>query len=225
MGLPVRKEDRIYTYADYLSWPDDERWELIDGVAYNMSPAPGRQHQEIVGTIFNELFQYLKVKPCKVYVSPFDVRLPEHPDEQEEEITTVVQPDVSVFCDESKLDDRGARGAPDIAAEVLSPNTSVKDLREKLLLYERVGVREYWIVDPANRIMWVYRLVEPGKTGREGSRAGEQEQAEHARQNKPRLSGQKIGTYGKPEVYGPEDTLTSRVLEGFSLELSSVFTH
>ncbi|RKX73785.1 MAG: hypothetical protein DRP87_18245, partial [Spirochaetes bacterium] len=208
-----------YTYADYLSWPDDERWELIDGVAYNMSPAPGRQHQEISITISGEIYDFLKDKPCHVYAAPFDVRLPENPDEQDKEITTVVQPDVSVFCDESKLDERGATGAPDIAVEILSPYTSVKDQREKLALYERFGVREYWIVDPANCIMWVYRLVEPGRTGQEGCRSG--------KERRPQLGGSEshTATYGKPEVYGPEDTFTSRVMEGFSLELSSVFPH
>ncbi len=90
MGIPMRKKDRMYTYADYLRWPEDERWELIDGVAYNMSPSPNRQHQEIVGTIFSELFQYLKDKPCKVYVSPFDVRLAAGKEAADDEIINVV---------------------------------------------------------------------------------------------------------------------------------------
>ncbi len=102
----VGKEDRVYTYADYLTWPDDEQWELIDGVAYNMSPAPDRRHQDIVGEIFVSLYTVLTGSPCKVSIAPFDVRLSDSPQQEDDEITNVVQPDVSVFCDESDLDEK-----------------------------------------------------------------------------------------------------------------------
>lgn len=193
MGIPMQKEDRAFTYADYLSWPAEERWELIDGAAYDMSPAPNRRHQGIVGTIFGELYKFLQDKPCNVYVSPFDVRLATQKDAADDEIINVVQPDVSVFCSEEKLDDAGALAAPDIAVEVLSPYTSVKDQREKLVLYERFGVQEYWIIDPANQTLLVYSLSGGG------------------------------GGYGKPAVYGPEDSFTSSVVEGFELKLAGVF--
>jgi Uma2 family endonuclease len=192
---------RICTYADYLSWPDEERWELIDGAAYDMSPAPNRQHQGIVMLVSGELYQFLQDKPCEVYVAPFDVRLADEPGAPEEEIINVVQPDVSVYCRETdQLDDAGAVAAPDIAVEVLSPYTSVKDQREKLRLYERFGVTEYWIVDPANKTLSVYTL---------GA----------AREN---AAPPKEG-YAKPAVYGPEDTFRSGVLEGFELELGGLF--
>jgi hypothetical protein len=90
MGLPKRKEDRIYTYADYLTWPDEERWELIDGVAYDMSPAPNRRHQEIVGKFFIELANFLENRACSVYFAPFDVRLTDTPGAPDEEIRNVV---------------------------------------------------------------------------------------------------------------------------------------
>jgi Uma2 family endonuclease len=233
MSEPAKKDDRIYTYADYCRWPDDERWELIDGVAYNMSPAPGRQHQEISGEIFAAIHSFLKDKPCRVYAAPFDVRLPEHARQEDDEITTVVQPDVSVFCNKEYLDEHGAVGPPDIAVEILSPYTSVKDQREKLELYERFGVTEYWIVDPANRVMWVYRLggfAAPSRIERTGARnsgrvqSGEAESTGHEEAAAQRAGGHgRPEGYGRPPVYGPEDTFSTRVLDGFSLQLNEVF--
>ena len=102
------KTDKKYTYKDYLGWDDGERWELIDGEAYNMTPGPGRVHQEISGEIFRLFANYFKDKPCKVYAAPFDVRLSEK-SQSEEETDTVVQPDILVVCDRSKLDDKAAR--------------------------------------------------------------------------------------------------------------------
>ncbi|MBI4778088.1 Uma2 family endonuclease [Candidatus Desantisbacteria bacterium] len=140
MGFAARKKEERFTYGDYLKWPDEERWELIDGVAYDMSPAPSRRHQEVVGELFRQFATYLLGKSCKVYVAPFDVRLPEC-DEADEDIITVVQPDIIVVCDRDKLDDKGGRGAPDIVIEILSPWTAKKDLRTKYNLYERHRVR------------------------------------------------------------------------------------
>ncbi|MBI4778090.1 Uma2 family endonuclease, partial [Candidatus Desantisbacteria bacterium] len=129
MGFEARKKEERFTYGDYLKWPDDQRWELIDGVAYDMSPAPSRKHQKVVGELFAQFHSYLKDKSCEVYVAPFDVRLPEvdegvAPLAADEEIITVVQPDIVVVCDRDKLDDRGGRGAPDIVIEILSPWTA-----------------------------------------------------------------------------------------------------
>jgi len=162
MALPARKIDEHYTYTDYMTWPEDERWELIDGVAWNMSPAPTRKHQGICINILRELSGYLKDKDCNIYGAPFDVRLPDGL-QSDDSVDTVVQPDISVFCDEKRLDDRGAVGAPDMVVEILSPSTAAKDLREKFYLYEKVGVKEYWIVDPANETLTVYALDKNGK--------------------------------------------------------------
>jgi Uma2 family endonuclease len=154
MTHPAHKLDK-YTYADYLTWPETERWEIIEGVPYNMSPAPLREHQDILGNIFTEFKKFLKGKHCKSYVAPFDVRLAENTSE-DVLVETVVQPDISVFCDEKKLDRRGANGAPDLIVEILSESTRNKDLNRKLLLYQRYGVREYWIVDPETNTILQY---------------------------------------------------------------------
>lgn len=158
MGLARRDHD-YHTYADYLAWPEDVRYELIDGVAYLMAPAPTLDHQDIAGEIYFQLRRALEGKPCRAFIAPVDVRLPKA-DEADERIDTVVQPDVLVVCDEAKLDRRGVRGAPDFVAEVLSPATASHDQLLKRQVYERAGVLEYWLVHPADRILTVYRLVD-----------------------------------------------------------------
>lgn len=165
-----------YTYADYLSWPEEERWELIDGIPYNMTPAPSRVHQEISVELARQMANYLIGKTCRLYTAPFDVRLPQG-EEKEEEIGTVVQPDLLVVCDESKLDERGCKGPPDLIVEILSPQTAAKDMKTKRDLYERVGVKEYWLVDPNNKTVLIYMAGSDGRYGRpEAYAAGEQVQ-------------------------------------------------
>lgn len=163
--------DRLWTYADYCGWPEGERWELIDGVAFAMVPAPTRLHQQMVGDLYYVLRRKLEGRPCHVYPSPFDVRLPDT-DEGDEQTHTVVQPDISVFCSEAHLDDKGARGAPDLVVEILSPSTSSKDSIIKRALYERHGVPEYWVVDPETRTLYQFvlesgRYTEPAVLGAE----------------------------------------------------------
>ena len=154
-----------YTYGDYLTWPDDVRYELIDGVAYLMAPAPTLEHQDIAGEIYYQLRQQLEGKPCRPYIAPVDVRLPKR-NEADEAIDTVVQPDVIVVCDQGKLDRRGVRGAPDFVVEVLSPSTAFHDHKRKREVYERAGVKEYWLVDPVERTIHIYRLDENGRYGK-----------------------------------------------------------
>lgn len=137
MGLAL-KDDKKYTWQDYLTWPDSERWEVIDGTAYNMTPSPSFNHQKIVGNIYGILREKLRGKPCTPAIAPLDVYYDD---------TNFVQPDVMVVCDKSKIKDR-IYGAPDLIIEVLSPHTSLKDKREKKGLYERFGVKEYIIADP-----------------------------------------------------------------------------
>jgi Uma2 family endonuclease len=138
------KQESHYTYADYLTWPDDERWELIGGVPYAMS-APQTRHQSISRNLTWLLQNFLQGKPCKLFYAPFDVRLCA---EDEDDSDTVVQPDVVVVCDPSKLDDKGCKGVPDFIVEILSPGSLRHDRWTKYNLYQRAGVREYWIVDP-----------------------------------------------------------------------------
>jgi Uma2 family endonuclease len=156
MGLSKR-DTAYHTYADYSTWPDDVRCELVDGVAYLMAPAPGRVHPEVVGEIYRQVANALQGGPCRTYVAPFDVRLPKA-GEPDDRVDTVVQPDVLVVCDERKLDERGLRGAPDWVVEVLSPATASHDQTIKLAAYERAGVPEVWLVHPTDSVVTVYRL-------------------------------------------------------------------
>ena len=139
----------MYTYRKYCEMDDDgNRYEIIDGVPYLMA-APFRQHQRILGDIYFRLRMFLQGKSCDVYLSPLDVRLAIY-GEVGDDVVNVVQPDVMVFCDRNKLDDKGAIAAPDIAIEILSPSSLQNDRYRKFNLYEKAGVREYWIVDGAN---------------------------------------------------------------------------
>ncbi|HEY5512760.1 MAG TPA: Uma2 family endonuclease [Geomonas sp.] len=165
MGPLAENKDEHFTYGDYLKWDDSERWELIDGIAYNMTPAPSRFHQQVSIELCFQLVNHLRDTTCKVYAAPFDVRLLEA-DEADESVTTVVQPDISVICDPSKLDDRGCKGSPDLIVEILSPATARKDWKEKFLRYERAGVREYWIADPSGKTVTVFKRSDAGLFGR-----------------------------------------------------------
>jgi len=133
------KKDERYTYNDYLCWPVDERWELINGIAYAMSPAPKTAHQRLSVLLSSAIFNYLEDKSCEVFTAPFDVKLAED---------TVVQPDLSIICDKDKIDEKACNGAPDLVIEILSDSTAYKDMTEKRLLYEKHGVKEYWIINP-----------------------------------------------------------------------------
>ncbi len=159
------KTDRHYTYADYRTWPEDERWELIHGEAWNMSAAPSLNHQRISMRLGRWIDSYLDGRPCEVVAAPVDVLFAADPDQPEDEVDTVVQPDLVVVCDPSKLYTRGCRGAPDWVIEILSPYTSSKDMHQKRELYEEQGVREYWIIDPAGQYVHVYLLEENGRFG------------------------------------------------------------
>ncbi|MCC6473401.1 MAG: Uma2 family endonuclease [Burkholderiales bacterium] len=163
MGLARRDSSRC-TYADYLIWPDEPRCELVDGIAYAMALAPSPEHQGFVVHLSYQLVRALEGTPCRVFVAPLDVRLAD-PQAGDDAVDTVVQPDLLVVCDASKIDERGVRGAPDWIAEVLSPATASHDQIIKLSAYERAGVREYWLVHPGDRIVTVYRLA-GGRYGR-----------------------------------------------------------
>ncbi|MDA3955580.1 Uma2 family endonuclease [Oceanispirochaeta sp.] len=163
MGIPVKKSDHKFTYGEYRLWPEDERWELIEGTAYNMSPAPSRRHQKILVLLLNKMSKILEDSHCEVYPAPFDVFFPDSDSIDHKEINsveTVVQPDLSVICDPEKLIDKGCYGPPDLIIEILSPSTAKKDLNEKFRLYESRGVKEYWVVDPGNRYIREFRLQE-----------------------------------------------------------------
>lgn len=165
MVLPNLKLDDRFSYADYLTWDDGQRWELIDGQAYCMTPAPNRRHQAWLGELHRQFSNHLVDKPCQVYLAPFDVRLPDAPEDGDDETITVVQPDIVVVCDHGKLDDRGCKGAPDLVVEILSPSTSKRDITVKYELYQRHGVTEYWLFYPNEKLLQLYRLGEDGRYG------------------------------------------------------------
>ena len=164
MVEPVRQDDIAYNYADLLTLPEDQRWELIDGVLYDMTPAPSRRHQGILAQLHLQFGAFLADSPCRVYFAPFDVRLPKA-SENAMTSTTVVQPDLAVVCDREKLDDRGCVGSPSLVVEIISPSTAKKDLRAKFRAYERAGVQEYWIIYPSEKMLEVFTLDEHGKYG------------------------------------------------------------
>jgi len=194
MGNPNLAPKERFTYRHYKTWPDSERWELIEGRAWAMSPAPKSRHQRLVGRLHRWIGNFLEGKPCEAFIAPFDVLLPEG-DEPDDEIDSVVQPDIVVYCDRGKLTEAGARGAPDLVVEVLSPSTSKKDQNDKFSLYERHGVREYWVLEPADRWLMLYRLTPSGKYA-------EGELRERLRE------------------YGP---IASGVLEGFAVDPKELF--
>lgn len=174
---------KVYTYTDYLTWQFKERVELLAGKIFRISPGPSRRHQEIVLEIGAQFHQYLKGEKCKAYVAPFDVRLsPEN----------VVQPDVCVICDPSKLDDAGCKGAPELVAEIISPSSVKRDLKIKFDLYEKYGVQEYWVIDPLHQTVTQHVLDTSG----------------HYKTVKP---------------YALDGLLKSACLEGFQLDLSTIF--
>jgi Uma2 family endonuclease len=153
-----------YTYADYLTWYDDVRRELIDGLIYLMS-APILLHAKISREITLAMGWFIKKRKrkCQIFYAPFDVRLPKNNETADDKVENVVQPDICVVCDPSKLDERGCIGAPDLMVEVLSPSTAKLDWEKKFDLYEVSGVREYWIVDPKEKAVHIFLLQPDGK--------------------------------------------------------------
>ena len=158
MAIPAEKTH--FTYADYLTWDESERVELIDGVPVALA-SPSDVHQEIVVELTRQLANFLEGKKCRVYPAPFDVRLFERDEDTPNDVDNVLQPDLMVVCDRSKVDRRGVHGAPDLIIEVLSPSTARHDRLVKLNQYQRAGVREYWIVSPEERTAQVF-LYEEG---------------------------------------------------------------
>lgn len=155
-GLDLNK---TYSYADYMQWQFSETVELIKGKIALMSPAPKRIHQEASGYLFVRMAYFFQNNACKFYAAPFDVRLPKNAQDPENKIFTVVQHDICVVCDLSKLDENGCKGAPDLIVEITSRSTQQRDFHEKFSLYEEAGVNEYWIADPLEKAIYQNHLV------------------------------------------------------------------
>ena len=166
--------NKRYTYADYLTWMDDARRELFDGFIKLMTPSPSSKHQEL-SVNFTVLFGgFLIHKQCKIYHAPSDVRFPKDiNNKSDKQVYTVLQPDLYVVCDLSKIDARGCLGAPDLIIEIISPKNSLRDTRDKFAIYQEHGVREYWIVGPNDETVTVFVLDENGKFQFKGMFAGD----------------------------------------------------
>jgi Uma2 family endonuclease len=156
MAFPSEKDQLRFSWNDYKDWPETERWQIIDGQAFNMTAAPTIRHQKITGNLYSAIREQLKGKSCTPFVAPTDVVFDDY---------NIVQPDVLVVCDKNRITDANIQGAPELVIEVLSPSNSLMDKRLKLQLYERFGVPEYLLVDPLNDLVERYTLVE-GAYGR-----------------------------------------------------------
>ncbi|MCC7296813.1 MAG: Uma2 family endonuclease [Bacteroidia bacterium] len=147
--------NKIYTYLDYLKWTFSERVELIKGKVVNMSPAPGSIHQTVIGDLYYLFRMCFQNHPCRLFIAPFDVRLPLDSGIKD---STVVQPDLCVVCDTKKIDKKGCNGVPDLILEIVSPGNLRHDLDTKFALYQEAGVSEYWIVHPSEKMILIYTL-------------------------------------------------------------------
>ncbi|OPZ83812.1 MAG: hypothetical protein BWY74_04370 [Firmicutes bacterium ADurb.Bin419] len=161
--MPLPRPEQKYSYVDYLTWDENERWEILDGVPY-MQAAPSRIHQEISMELATQFHTYLKGKTCRVFAAPFCVRL--DVEKNNEDIRNVVEPDITIVCDNSKLDERGCIGSPDMIIEILSPSTGKNDKLIKFNKYEKAGIKEYWIVEPEQKLISVFLLQPNGRYGR-----------------------------------------------------------
>jgi Uma2 family endonuclease len=151
-AVELDEDKNYFTYADYLEWDEDVRAEIIHGVAYMMAP-PITIHQRIAGRLFAKLYSFLEGKTCEVFAAPFGVRLFPRDDKSDD---SVVEPDIAVICDPSKIDERGCNGAPDLIIEILSPSNSRKDRHLKFNLYLEAKVKEYWVVSPEDQEIAVH---------------------------------------------------------------------
>lgn len=176
---------KAYTFKDYLSWKFSERVELLKGYIARMSPAPTSKHQEISSNLHGSLWFFLKKRTCKVFAAPFDVYLPSIKGDGE----TVVQPDLCVICDVSKIKKQGCVGSPDLVIEILSLGNSRKEMSAKFQIYEQAGIREYWVVFPYEQVIQQYIL---------------QDDKFHA-------------------LPISEKTIKSFILEGFEVEIDTIF--
>ena len=161
-----------YTVKDYLSWQFDEMVELIRGKIFRMSPAPTSKHQLVSSAILTDILQHFKKKSCKVFHAPFDVYLP-MTNLKSGKPDTVVQPDITVICDRSKISKKGCEGSPDWVVEIISDHTKKKDIQIKYKLYEECGVKKYWLIYPNEEIIEIFTLDNSGVYNRYGAYCNE----------------------------------------------------
>jgi Uma2 family endonuclease len=192
-GAQVNPEQVHYTYADYLTWSEDMRCELINGVIHMMG-APLTRHARLAHRMSYEIETHIRKHKgkCEAFEAPFDVRLLKNGETDDDKTEMVVQPDIVVVCDQSKLDTKGCLGAPDLVMEILSPSSFLYDLNDKLHIYESAGVKEYWIVNPETCYIKIFHL-------------------------------QKNGKYDNGTIYKSGNKTSSRILKGFNLDIDELF--
>lgn len=158
----------IYSYAEYYRWKSQDRLELINGKIFRMNPASSLTHQRWCGYLYVKLYEYLADKKGEVFLAPFDVRIPDR-SSRDDDIFTVVQPDLLVVCKPEQLDERGCLGAPEVVIEVLSDGNNWRELIDKFKVYEAAGVKEYWIINPRRKHFFIYSLDQFGRLKSEGA--------------------------------------------------------
>jgi Uma2 family endonuclease len=160
--IMLENDKKLFSYSDYLRWDSDKRVALINGIVYELE-SPNRFHQDISGRLFLSFGNFFQNSPCKLYAAPFDVRLPHRKDKtKDEEVITVVQPDLCIICDPKKLDEKGCIGTPDLVIEIISPGNSKKEMKQKFNVYQESGVKEYWMVLSSEKSVIVYTLNDTG---------------------------------------------------------------
>lgn len=163
--MPLPKENYKYTYADYITWPENERWDIIDGIPY-MQAAPTWQHQAISIELASQFNVYLRGKSCRVFAAPFDLSIPSGDESDESIFSYVGQPDIVIVCDKNKLRKTGYFGVPRLVIEISSPSTAKTDKIKKFEAFEKAGIKEYWIVEPDSKLVNVFILQENNRYGR-----------------------------------------------------------
>jgi Uma2 family endonuclease len=240
MPRPLPKPKKAYSYRDYASWPDEERWELFEGEPVAMTPGPTVDHQRVSRRLCFLIESFLQGKSCEMFDAPFDVLLPSG-EEPDEEVKTVLQPDILVVCDPAKVTKQGLRGAPDFVIEIISPSTASRDHIRKRQLYEKHGVKEFWLIDPVGRLVTVYRRARagsspsessPGPTGNPNGSPAPSDGSAHRQPGAPPATRIRKGNTAKSTlspfeiigIMGVDDLhLEVKALPGLTIDFSQVF--
>lgn len=159
MGI-ADKNPQIMTYKEYATWDEGKRCEVLNGKIISMAPSPMPDHQEISMQLSIEIGSHLRGKICRACAAPIDVYLFEDSNNKwiDENVRNWVIPDLIVVCDPNKIKRNKILGAPDLVIEIISSSSAKIDRIDKRLAYQKAGVKEYWIIDPANQIVEIYLL-------------------------------------------------------------------
>ena len=221
MGPPKRVDEKHFTYGDYLTWPEDERWEILEGVPVAMTPGPNPDHQRVSRKLCFQIERFLEGKPCEMFDAPIDLLLPTG-DEADEETDTVLQPDIMVICDPVQVTKRFVKGGPEFVIEILSPSSRSHDQIRKRRLYEKHGVKEYWVIDPEDRLVTVFRRQNnPSVAGSRARPNGGKTRSQAGAANEPACAA---GGFATTQILDANDLhLDVQVLPGLSIDFTRIF--